>query len=867
MSRSWAWLVYAAILVTATALTAKENPVKRALQRTSAEPVKIYYDGKLGTPQFIRGSFAFPSASTKAEVARAFLRQHGEVLGIPPSHRFQLLKTLPDGDNTVVRLTQEVNGVPIFGSDVAFHITPDNRIRVIAGKLYTFDVDPRPELSTAEAIGIVEADLRQRGSTITGEFTTGLTAYVRHRAGVLSWHVTVATVEADQLPGEWHYFVDARSGKIVSRFNNVQVIRNRETYDGNNSIALPGTLIITEGGSSPDAIAQTTHDHTGTTYDYFFNTHGRDSFDDAGATIRSTVHHRINYVNAFWNGNQLVYGDGDGVQSDPLGMALDVVAHEFTHAVTTHTANLIYQDQSGALNESMSDIFAALIDAGDFMIGEDVWTPGTPGDALRYIDNPPLGGQPDHMSGYIITTGDNGGVHTNSGIPNKAFYNIVTAIGRPATGQIYYRGLTVYMTASTDFQAARLALIQAAEDLFGVGSAEAAAVEAGFDAVGISPPPPDFTGIFVSDPFSTPHPYENNSTYSVTYTHPGALRMKVRFTAFDTENAFDVVSIKDGNGNVIYRYDGNLGPFTTGPVPGETITVELTTDFVATRYGFDIDGYFYDDGSAPDVTPPVISGVSAIGITANSATISWTTDELSDSRVEYGLTAAYGNATPLNPTLVTNHSMNLSGLTPGTTYHFRVLSADAAGNQATSGDFTFTTAPPATDVVTITKAQYKNGKGELNIEARCSDPTATLTVVGIGVMDGDGKGRYRFRRKDVFPNPGSITVVSSGGGSDTRTLLVGPTLTGVPEETRLYPNSPNPFNPTTSIRYSLRAAGEVHLTLFTVTGQKVMTLVEGYQRQGEHTLRLDARHLPSGIYLLHLKADHQVFTRRIVLLK
>ncbi|HCU7777653.1 TPA: zinc metalloproteinase aureolysin, partial [Staphylococcus aureus] len=149
-----------------------------------------------------------------------------------------------------------------------------------------------------------------------------------------------------------------------------------------------------------------------------------------------------NRNNAAWIGDKMIYGDGDGRTFTSLSGANDVVAHELTHGVTQETANLEYKDQSGALNESFSDVFGYFVDDEDFLMGEDVYTPGKEGDALRSMSNPEQFGQPAHMKDYVFTEKDNGGVHTNSGIPNKAAYNVIQAIGKSKSEQIYYRALT-----------------------------------------------------------------------------------------------------------------------------------------------------------------------------------------------------------------------------------------------------------------------------------------------------------------------------------------------------------------------------------------------------------------------------------------
>jgi thermolysin len=229
------------------------------------------------------------------------------------------------------------------------------------------------------------------------------------------------------------------------------------------------------------------HYYAGKVYDYYKNTLGRNSYNNAGATLYSGVHYSSNYNNAFWNGQEMTYGDGDGVQFIALSGSYDVVAHELTHAVTEYTSKLVYSNQSGALNESWSDAMACVMDTRNWMIGEDVYTPGTAGDALRYMDNPAKGGQPDHMSKYVTTTSDNGGVHTNSGIPNKAFYNYATAIGsRDIAGKVWYKAAQSYMTSTTNFSGARAATLNAAAALYGTTSTYYTQLATAWSNVGVN---------------------------------------------------------------------------------------------------------------------------------------------------------------------------------------------------------------------------------------------------------------------------------------------------------------------------------------------------------------------------------------------
>lgn len=280
---------------------------------------------------------------------------------------------------------------------------------------------------------------------------------------------------------------------------------------------LPGTPLCSEqvnpSGCDGDAVAKAAHDYAGVVYDYFLNTFGRDSYDGGGAALVSTVHYDYNYNNAFWNGEQMVYGDGDGTIFSPLAQDLDVVAHELAHAVTQETSNLFYEGQSGALNESYSDVFTVFVNPGNWQIGEGAYTPGTPGDALRDMrdptnggqwnpNNPGAGGQPDHMRVIAVlpTALDQGGVHINSGIPNKAAYLItaggtfhgisVTGIGQTKAEQIYYRTQALYNTPFTDFANAANNTFRACWDLaqagsYGITAADCNSVRNGWAAVGV----------------------------------------------------------------------------------------------------------------------------------------------------------------------------------------------------------------------------------------------------------------------------------------------------------------------------------------------------------------------------------------------
>jgi Zn-dependent metalloprotease len=301
----------------------------------------------------------------------------------------------------------------------------------------------------------------------------------------------------------------------------------RRVFDAQNLDRLPGIPVRSEGDPDhADIAVNEAYDGAGNTYNLFMDVYNRDSIDGEGMDIESVVHYRTGYDNAFWNGRYMVYGDGDEDLPVPqrlfnrFTIAMDVIGHELTHGVTSYTANLYYYEQSGALNESMSDVFGILTKQrtlgqsaaeSDWVIGVGLFTPNVQGVGIRSMVNPgtayndPVLGrdpQPGHMNNYVNTTQDNGGVHINSGIPNRAFYVTALEMGGNAwekAGRIWYITLRDRLTARSTFQQAADLTHEVAGSLFGTGSLEQRAVRSGWREVGI------LTGA------DTPAPPQNNS--------------------------------------------------------------------------------------------------------------------------------------------------------------------------------------------------------------------------------------------------------------------------------------------------------------------------------------------------------------------
>ncbi|RFA13836.1 peptidase M4 family protein [Subtercola boreus] len=282
---------------------------------------------------------------------------------------------------------------------------------------------------------------------------------------------------------------------------------SRTIFDAHNTEQLPGTRVRTEGSAAPSDVTVTeAYDGLGATFELYEKAFGRNSIDAKGLPLLATVHYGEDYDNAYWDGQRMVFGDGDGEIFGRFTASVSVIGHELSHGVTQFTAGLEYQGQSGALNESYSDVMGALVEqfqkkqsAGEasWLIGEGLFTAVVQGKALRsmispgtaYDDNM-LGKdpQPADMAHYVDTTDDNGGVHLNSGIPNRAFALATIEIGGFAwetAGQVWYDTITGPLASDVDFTTFARATVAAATARFGSGSAETKAVRAGWLKVGV----------------------------------------------------------------------------------------------------------------------------------------------------------------------------------------------------------------------------------------------------------------------------------------------------------------------------------------------------------------------------------------------
>jgi neutral peptidase B len=476
------------------------------------------------------------------------------------------------------RTVEQYNGIPVYGSGQTVALDGNNNVYASMGKitqnLSRTIIPTEASISEEAAIEIVKKDVESQIGEVKNYdgIDTELTIYPYQGNYYLTHLVKAST--SFPAPGYFHYFVDATSGKVINSYNAIHGVdpttlspvtgkgldvhgklqyfpvgkdlKNGTSYLFGASVANKNTVPIatfdarridefsfllasailgftgwevsTNSSSNffynPAAVSA--HLNSDKVNKYYQNIHKRNSLDDKGMKLINTVHIGTKWNNAGWNGKQMMYGDGDGSMYSSLSGALDVAGHEMTHGVIEHTTDLIYEGESGAINESLADIlgnFAEIYSTGEteWDLGEDVYTPNIPGDGgLRSMSDPgsqpvstkyiPTGYYPDHYDERYQGTLDNGGVHINSSINNKAAYLIteggtnngieIIGVGRSKAEKIYYRALNLYLTPSSGFKEMREAAIQAARDLHpdrnGVPSTEVKAVMNAYSSVGVN---------------------------------------------------------------------------------------------------------------------------------------------------------------------------------------------------------------------------------------------------------------------------------------------------------------------------------------------------------------------------------------------
>jgi len=834
---------------------------------------------------------------------------------------------------------------------------------------------PDPQISSETALEVVRRDLKiPKGHSVQEELQLLLfplydsTSPLAKEAGRSIWRLSWYVHVRFGLEDNWEYFVDALSGEILHKANRIcpavsagagpvpgsgrdlhGQIRTLNVYELNGvyyMIDASKPMFRADQSQIPDKVVGgivTLDAHNGRdklyyvtstdpnnwaqanavsaaangalVYDYYSQIHGRNSIDGNGGSMYQVINFDRNYNNAFWNGQLMVFGTGDGQNFSDLAGALDVHAHEMTHGVVEHTANLIYENQPGALNESFADVFGVMVEffyegtQGDWLLGEDITTPGVPGDALRDMENPASdkvafgGQQPTRMSEYRnlpnTEEGDHGGVHINSGIPNRACYLVAQAIGIQKTERIYYRALAHYLTRSSQFVDARLALTQAAADLYGDQSSEVQAVKSAFDAVEIyegpgGEPPPELP------------PVEGSSWIAAIDASDGSLwrisadlQQVQQLTTTAVSNRPTItddgryILFIDGDHNVrIIQSDGQgeqvlsqQGIFSSIAISPNAAKLALTTIYMDTTiYILDLT----DPTGSSDRAYRIYSPTYTPGERAGTALFADALDWASDS--QHLMYDAY----------------NLTFTETGDTLDYWDINILRASDGLIARLF-----PPQPQGVSIGNPVFASNK-DFIIAFDYVDENWNVSVLGANLETGDvgqitynyqSLGRPTFTGDDraviyqyVDYSGASLWQVSlqadgiTGAGDDQQIVTGGtfpvwftigsrapvedhPAPPAVPTELVLHPNYPNPFpdrtgNPATHILFELPRPSYIRVIIFDQLGRRVTQLAEGWRPAGRYTLRWDGTNqvgqsVANGIYFLRLIVRDGRSTRQL----
>ncbi len=494
---------------------------KAIMQLRSQDPeVKIRFDETTGCVATIDGDVTSPSNRDPLEITLDFMEEYSSLFRIEnPREEFVVASEKSDDFGKIhLKLNQVWKQIPVWGAQIGVHLNSDGSIYYINGGYYPSpDIEVKHSLTEEQGVNSAVQHYTDLGGSPVKSSDAELMIYpVDGKEFKVAWHITI---QGENIMDGWEYFVDANTGEILYRITTIRYdgpvegsgtdshgsVRTLHLYqmgseyyliDATKPMFSPpvddlngviGTydfghttesfsLITSTSTTVGDVAAVDLHYVFSEIYDFYYEIVERNSWNNSGITIRPCCHFAENYNNAFWAGaenNIFVFGDGDGEHFSVLTGGFDVCCHEFQHAVTEGSANLIYHNQPGALNEAYSDIAASVFDP-DWEIGEDIYTPSISGDALRYMDNPTRADLPAHMRDfrYLPDTeeGDWGGVHINMSIPSLAFVNMVDDdphFSRDDAFKVWYRALAVYLTNSSDFADGRDGVLRAAEDIYG----------------------------------------------------------------------------------------------------------------------------------------------------------------------------------------------------------------------------------------------------------------------------------------------------------------------------------------------------------------------------------------------------------------
>ncbi|MBT8377968.1 MAG: M4 family metallopeptidase [Ignavibacteria bacterium] len=744
--------------------------------------------------------------------------------------------------------------------------------------------------------------------------------------------------------GNVEIMIDSFSGgyrlREYSRGNGI------ETYNMNNTTNYSLAVDFVDSDTSfseTDAITGVSaHWAIEGAYDYYWIEHALNSVNGNGFRLRSYVHYSSNYFNAFWDGQRMTFGDGSG---NPL-VTIDIAAHEMTHGVTQFSAGLIYQDESGALNESFSDIFGAAVEfylegpTGDWFIAEDL------GGAFRSMENPKVYNDPNTYKGqYWVPAGgpDNGGVHSNSGVQNYWFYLLteggsgvndngdnysVTGIGLEDAAKIAYRNLSVYLTPPSPFFDARLATINSAADLFGVGSQQYLSALDAWNAVGVYQPYlENRIGVSADSLNFLAEVSFNTDSSQLVISNIGLQPLAITDIQLSGENfiissmpSFPVVlnNYEDNfpitivfnpteagvkSGTITISSDDAVNPVKTVSLRGKGFTIEPATEKILyASSGLDSDGMILTidlvSGQGSLLGPSQFEEVKDIAIHPST-------------KIMYGLIPGNTSAKILRVNSAGGdayllYEMDVSSLAAiafdknetlyGISQFGEVYTIDLS-----NGSYNFVvnanTSVSGISFHPVTNELWASSRGFIGPNKdkifKVDLTTGDITLIGntglpfmtndiafdeklnlYGLIGGSGQVSDLV---EINTTTGEGTIIGSAGFENILGLAY---LTGslssasneeqLPTEFVLEQNYPNPFNPSTTIKFHLPEKSFVNLNVFNLIGEEVGLLINAEMPAGIHKKVFDAESLPSGIYFYTIRINDGgefIQTNKMLLLK
>ncbi len=968
--------------------SAEQSELRIVWHETNGTPIAI--DGE----QLRRFRAKLGANASSEDIAMAFIQANRHLFRLQdPLAELDIEESFQDMEGKFhVRYQQMYQGIPVWGQELTVHLDENGEIYAINARYSpTPTLELRRNVPAQQAIDIATRDLNTR--TPVEDLSPMVKDILSYSGPVakqyiwigqdgsehLVWHVQIRP----NLRDNWYYFIDAETGEIVEKYNATAfegpvtataqdlsgTTRTINVYDKDGTYYMidasrpiwqanqPDVLNKPQGAlwtisanntdldknaklthvTSPnnqwtDPVAVSAHYHTGVVFDYYFNTHGRKAIDNKGSTVISVIH--VTYKgqgmdNAFWNGVVTAYGDGlrDFTQ---LAGALDVVAHEMTHGVIDHTVKLEYKFQSGALNESLCDVFAVMVDRDDWLLGEDVVKRSSfPSGALRNMEDPYNGGnnvndpgwQPKHMNEFfdLNIDQDNGGVHINSGIPNRACYLMAKSIGRDKTEKIYYRVLDKrYLNKQANFVDMRLAAIRAAEELYGKGSNEVNAVKAAFDGVGITgntgtKPPADIPPSQGSEWIAVVNAEDgDNSLYLARPKIQEQTKDIVQITTMQIyTNTANPLSISDDGSVVIFidqsnnlwamKTDGsdltqldNRGVWGSVALAPDASKLALTSTLEDSAI-YIIDLQNPNRSRAVRLYSPTTQEGVKNNITVYADALDW------DLSSRYLIYDAFNRIPRSSGEPITFWDVSI--LDANTDVIYRIFPPQDEGISIGNPSFAFT----SNNLIVFDYANFNNGTSTIMIAdlfqgtvrevlnngsyngkpnlafAKFSPNDRTLIFQRI---EGNMYWLYHLPLgTDRMTPAGKDTIWASGGqlpywfaiGQRQLPTSVDASPAAAPSEFALLQNYPNPFNPETRIQFQLQQPAQVRVIVFDNLGRQVAELLNAKKAAGVYTVQWNGRDragftVPGGVYFYRIEAvtaDGRVFkqTRKMVLLK